>query len=120
MTIYIVEDSQALVERLIESVRELGQVQVVGLADEAHTAIAKIPLLRPELVILDLGLKTGSGMDVLRSLSKAAYQPIVFVLSNLADPVMRKACMAAGANAFFDKSTEFPDLLTAISKHNQC
>ena len=119
MTIYIVEDSQAVVERLVESVRELGQMEVVGLADEAHTAIAKIPQLRPELVILDLGLKTGSGMDVLRSLSKSEYQPTVFVLSNLSDPVMRRACIAAGANAFFDKSTEFPALLTAISAHNQ-
>ena len=49
----------------------------------------------------------GSGLDVLAGLARSSRPVITIVLTNYSSAVIREACLSAGANYFFDKTSEF-------------
>src|SRR5512137_2205924 len=62
--IYLVEDSPIVFERLRECMHDQGAT-VVGHADDAATAIAEIAALGPDVVVVDIALREGTGFHVL-------------------------------------------------------
>ena len=110
---YIVEDSPVIRENLIATLEELGPVQVVGMAEDEATAVQW--LTRPsnhfDLVIVDIFLKSGSGLGVLRAANTLTKRQKVVVLSNYATPDMRRKCLELGADRVFDKSNEIDALV---------
>lgn len=92
------------------------QVDVIGEAADAQTAIRLIRDTRPDAVILDLQLAGGSGFNVLRAVKLVPSAPIVIVLTNLTTIEYHVACLEAGAEFFLDKSFGL-DLLTDILGH---
>ena len=82
-------------------------VLVVGDAGTPADAISGILATHPACVLLDYQLIGGTGVDVLRAVHAQTPDTIFVVLTNHPDPQYRRACMAAGADHFFDKSTEF-------------
>lgn len=112
MMVYLVEDSPVICERLRDMVMELAPDAKVLEATSAHAAIAGILEQRPELVILDLKLEGGSGLDVLREVHAKLPAIQVIVFSSHASRPFRKKCMAMGAAEFFDKAQDF-ELLRA-------
>ena len=110
---YIVEDSPVILDSLIALLEEMVPVQVVGTADNEPTAVSWLsnPANDHDLVIIDIFLKRGSGLGVLKSLhGKAAGRRLV-VLSNYATADMRRTCRQLGADRVFDKSTEIDALV---------
>lgn len=107
MKVFIVEDSEDVRIRLIEAFAEVDQVEVVGYADSCCEAAEAILDKRPEVVVLDLQLRQGNGLNLLRILRKSRMSPKVIVLTNHAYAEYSQQCMAAGADYFFDKATEF-------------
>lgn len=107
MKVFIVEDSEDVLCRLMETFAEIDRVKIVGNADSECEAIELILDTKPEVVVLDLQLRKGSGFNVLRILRKAKIMPKVIVLTNHAYDQYFQQCMAAGADYFFDKATEF-------------
>jgi len=105
--VFIVDDIPSMRERLRELVGEVPDVDVVGDAGTPAEAIAGILEKNPACVLLDYQLIGGTGVDVLRAVHDRAQDTVFVVLTNHPDPQYRHACMAAGADHFFDKSTEF-------------
>jgi DNA-binding NarL/FixJ family response regulator len=62
-------------------------------------------------VIIDIFLKTGSGLGVLRAASALTPPMSLIVLSNYATPDMRRKCLELGADRVFDKSNEIDALI---------
>lgn len=113
LNIYLVEDSPVIRENLIATLEELLPAQVVGAAEDEATALRWLgePDHPVDLVIVDIFLKGGSGLGVLRA-AQALPRPIkVVVLSNYATPDMRRKCLALGAQRVFDKSNEIEALI---------
>ncbi|HSM21669.1 MAG TPA: response regulator [Rubrivivax sp.] len=110
---YIVEDSPVIRENLIATLEELVPVRVIGTADDEATALRWLgePGRRVDLVIVDLFLKAGSGLGVLRSARALHPHYRMVVLSNFASTDMRRSCLALGADRVFDKSTEIDALV---------
>jgi DNA-binding NarL/FixJ family response regulator len=110
---YIVEDSPVILDSLIAMLEEMVPVKVVGTADSEPAAVAW--LTRPDheydLVIIDIFLKRGSGLGVLKSLHEHAPAPRMVVLSNYATADMRRTCLQLGADRVFDKSNEIDALV---------
>ena len=110
---YIVEDSPVIRESLIATLEELVPVDVVGTAEDESTAVQWLAQShnRCDLVIVDIFLKGGSGLGVLRA-AHALHRPMtLIVLSNYATPDMRRKCEALGASRVFDKSNEIDALI---------
>ena len=65
--VFIVEDSPAIRDRLVEMLGELESVAVVGDAETPRDAIAGILRTNPDYVVLDYQLHGGTAVDVLRT-----------------------------------------------------
>jgi len=111
---YIIEDSPVIRENLIATLEELVAVEVVGTAEDESTAMQWLeqPDHPVDLVIVDIFLKGGSGLGVLRSAQAMAQRRRMVVLSNYATQDMRRKCLALGADRVFDKSHEIDALIT--------
>ena len=107
MKVYIVDDSEVVIERLKTMLSELAEIQVIGQAQNPSEAIKDIRKLKPDVVILDLRMPGGSGIGVLPNIKQVHSAPTVMMLTNYPYEQYRKKCMEAGADFFFDKSTEF-------------
>jgi DNA-binding NarL/FixJ family response regulator len=109
MKIFVVEDSAAVRERLVERIRGIENVEVVGEAATYDTAVNGIMSTRPDVAVLDIKLADdrGSGIDVLNQVKKGLPAMKAIVLSNYATPQHMKASSDAGAEYFLDKSADF-------------
>lgn len=110
---YLVEDSPVIRESLIATLEELAPVQVVGTATDESTAVKwlSVPGQAVDLVIVDLFLKGGSGLGVLRAAQSMSRRHVMVVLSNYVTPDMRRQCLALGASRVFDKSHDLDALI---------
>ena len=109
---FIVEDSPVIRENLIAALEELAPVKVVGTAEDEPSALSWLGGDRPcDLVIIDIFLKRGSGLGVLRAASEMHKPMSLVVLSNYATPDMRRKCLELGASRVFDKSNEIDALI---------
>jgi len=69
----------------------------------------------PRLILLDIKLPRVSGIEVLRKVRPVEPSIRFIVLTNNADVQYRKVCMAAGADHFLDKASEFEKVKHLIS-----
>jgi CheY-like chemotaxis protein len=108
LTIYIVEDSEAVKERLIESVEDIPHARVVGSADAVNDALEGMRALQPRVLILDIQLRGGSGFRLLKLMRAAGTRPeTIIVVTNYPSDDYRTASRECGADHFFDKASEF-------------
>lgn len=105
-SVFIVEDSALVRARLVEWVGAMAGTDVIGEAGTPADAITGILRTRPDFVVLDFQLDSGTGADVLRAIRSELPATVFIVLTNHALPQFRRACMEAGADAFLDKSSE--------------
>ncbi len=113
MKTFVVEDSEVILRNLVATLEELTPVKVVGSAPDAASAIDWLvqPTNMFDLVIIDIFLKSSSGLTVLSSILELAIQAKRVVLTNYATPEMRARCAALGAHRVFDKSSEIDELI---------
>ena len=116
MKVFVVEDSPIVLERLTKMLGAIPDVDVVGHAADVHEAIAGICATRPELVVLDLQLRQGSGFDVLSEVHKREPGIDFYMLSNFASEPYRQHAVRLGALGFFDKSTEFERVREIVAR----
>lgn len=110
---FLVEDSGLILRGLIDTLQEMLPLRVVGCAgDEAG---AKEWLDRSgqeiDLMIVDIFLKQGTGLGVLKHANSLGLPCRKVVLTNYATPDMRTRSVALGADRVFDKSSELEELI---------
>jgi DNA-binding NarL/FixJ family response regulator len=110
---FIVEDSQVIRENLIATLEELVPVEVIGTAEDEKTAVQWLTHQQSpvDLVIIDIFLKSGSGLGVLRAAHGLPQAHTLVVLSNYATQDIRRKCLELGADRVFDKSNEIDALI---------
>ena len=115
---YLVEDSPLIRESLIAMLEDLAQVEVVGTAEDESTAVQWLtnPENYADLVIVDIFLKVGSGLGVLRNARAATINSKTVVLTNYATDDMKNKCLELGADQVFDKSNDIDALITYCSR----
>jgi DNA-binding NarL/FixJ family response regulator len=108
LRVLLIEDSPLIRERLAESLATPGQVEIVGQADSEQAAIGLLAAAPWDVMVLDLQLRHGTGLGVLRALtSRRPANAKVIVLTNYAFPQYRAKSLALGADFFFDKAREY-------------
>jgi len=105
--VVLVEDSPIIRERLEEALAAPGVIEIVGRADGERAAIEALDGTAWNALVLDLWLKQGTGLGVLRAVrDRRPPGAIVIVLTNYAQSRVRDATLALGADHFFDKMRE--------------
>lgn len=110
---FLVEDSPVIRQNLISTLEEMLPVEVIATAEEESEAVqwmrrASEPC---DLMIIDIVLRSGTGLEVLRQARRLQPQARLVVLSNYATRDIRQRCMGLGADRIFDKSAEVEELL---------
>jgi DNA-binding NarL/FixJ family response regulator len=108
--VFIADDSLIVREHLVTMLDELAGIEIVGQAENVAEAISGIRILQADVVILDIRMPGGSGIDVLQTIKQDKVAPMVIVLTNYPYPGYRQKCLQAGADFFLDKSTEFDQI----------
>jgi DNA-binding NarL/FixJ family response regulator len=120
LRVLLVEDSSLLAARLAELIGRLPDVDLIDTVDTESEALSRIASATPDVLILDLHLRNGSGFGVLRSLSRRARgRPKIVILTNFGLPEYRREAETFGVEAFLDKSRDYfrlPSLLTGFAR----
>ena len=112
MRVFLVEDLPAVRTLVIENLEEIRGVELAGYAETEDGALSWLDDNECEVLILDLELKQGNGMGVLKQLAVAGARPglVKIIYSNHVGPNMRRLAAKFGAEYFFDKSLDTPQL----------
>lgn len=117
MRVVIADDSSIVRGRMASLLTDLKEVEIVGEAQDVPEAIESVTRLKPDVVILDMQMPGGNGIDVLEKIKEDRPSPIVMMFTNSPYSQYRQRCMDLGADYFFDKSTEVEKLLDAVKEH---
>ncbi len=107
LKVLVADDSPLIRERLAAVISDIENAELVGQAENVQEAIESIRRLKPDVVILDIRMPGGSGLQVLEQAKAGQSPPVVIVLTSFPLPPYRKRCEALGADYFFDKPTDF-------------
>ncbi|MCX6151814.1 MAG: response regulator transcription factor [Ignavibacteriales bacterium] len=107
MNVFISDDSPIVRVRLAHIFDEVKGINIIGEAKNVQESIDLINQLKPDVVILDISMPGGSGIDVLKNIKNNNHSIKVIILTNYPYPQYKKICMDNGADYFLDKSNEF-------------
>jgi len=105
---FLVEDNRTIRDNLIPALEELAGARVLGFAEAEKDAVGWLADHEGEwqLLVVDLFLKEGSGLGVLRAVMPRQAGQRAVVLSNFVNADIQARCRRLGADAVFDKSKE--------------
>ncbi|HSW19272.1 MAG TPA: response regulator transcription factor [Ramlibacter sp.] len=112
--VFLADDS-GLIRSRVAALLGSHEMTVVGEAGTPQACIDGILASQPQVVVLDVQLLGGTGLQVLRAVRAAAPQIAFVVFSNNAAPAYRKRYLGEGAMRFLDKSCEFEQLPDAVA-----
>jgi DNA-binding NarL/FixJ family response regulator len=115
MKVLLVDDSATVRHHLIELLSTLPSLEIL---EAAHASGARHAIRsgRPDVVVLDIHMPRGSGIEVLEALREDDPRPTTIMLTNDPTPQSRAACFRIGADFFFDKTAEFQQAVDVIAR----
>ncbi len=112
--VFLVDD-QTLVRQGVRSLLELADgIEVVAKASDGKQAVEQIPLVKPDVVLMDMRMPVMSGLDALQALSKADALPPTIILTTFDDDQLVLAGIKYGAKGYLLKDVSLDQLVTAI------
>lgn len=119
MNILIADDSLIIrntLKRMISPYTNGAEIHFAENVDEALICLTQFQI---EILILDIHMPGGSGFDVLKEAKKQEKTPVVVMLTNYSTDSYRKKAVKEGVDYFFDKSTDYEELIQVIEKRNK-
>lgn len=114
LKVFLADDSPLIRER-VQALLAAAGMDIVGEGVSPAGCIAAILAAAPDVVVLDVQLDGGTGLEVLKAVRAAVPAVAFVVLSNNSAPAYRKRYLGEGAASFLDKSTEFDQLTRAVA-----
>lgn len=116
ITIVIVDDHKLLRETLANLFSENNEIEITGESGTSEEAIEIIKDKRPEIVLLDINMPNGSGLDAVPVIKVVSPSTRIIVVSMYNQPVYAKKMMKLGAKAYVTKNSSYKELLIAIEE----
>ena len=113
-TVVIVEDDLLLQRHLIEIIKVAEDITCLGAVSSAEEAEQKIPVLQPDVVLMDINLPGKSGIDCLRGLKKCLPNLEVVMLTAYEEEDNIFRALKEGASGYIIKSSDSNHILEAI------
>lgn len=114
MKVMVIEDSDIVRIVFHSLLAQVSGASVSGEFDSAASAIRALNHDSPDAILLDIQLRSGNGMDVLKVVKANHPEVKVFVVTNFIDDFYRKRYIEAGAWGFFDKSRDLALLRNSL------
>ena len=113
--ILIVDDSIILSDRIIQLIREEGLIHTIVHVGTYKLALEQLRQQQPDLILLDISLPDGNGIDILRMTRTLYPDTKSIIVTNHADEYYKDLCISLGAFSFLDKSKDFELIPAYIS-----
>jgi len=114
--VFIVDDHHIVRFGLIQLMKATPDLEVVGEAEDAGTALAGIRQQKPDLAIVDLSLKESDGIELIEQIRNEIPSVKVLVLSMHEESVLAERALKAGAMGYIMKQEMNENLLQAVQK----
>ncbi len=112
--VFLVDD-QTLVRQGIRSLLALAEnIEVVAEASDGREAVARIPEVAPDVVLMDMRMPVMSGLEALQALSRTQQLPPTIILTTFDDDQLVLAGLKAGARGYMLKDVSLDQLVGAI------
>ena len=112
--VLVVDDHRIVREGVARLLREQGQIEVVGEADNGLTALKMVEQMRPDVVIMDINMPGMNGIEATRQIRKQHPGTRVVGLSMHEEREIAALMKEAGAEAYIAKDRPLDELLRAI------
>lgn len=112
--VYIVDDHALVREWLVTLLKHENDFEVCGQADAAPPALADMTAAPPDIVIVDLSLKSGSGLDLIKDLRLACPTTLIVVLSMHEEIYFVERAFRAGARGYVTKRDSTSSIIEAL------
>lgn len=119
ITVVIAEDQQIVREGLLALLATESDLQVVGEAQDGIDAITIVEKLKPDILLLDIGMPGLNGLDVTRQLGRRVTETKIIILSSHGDETMVRKGLQYGAAAYLLKASSADELVRAIREVQQ-
>jgi len=114
--VVIVDDHPIVRQGLAQLISQESDLQVVGEADDARTAIEVLERVAPDAVIVDLMLKDSSGIDLIKDIKAKSPEARILVVSMHDEAVYAERALRAGAHGYIMKQEATNAVLNALRK----
>ena len=114
LRVLVVDDAAPVRRVLTALLANIPGVTVAGEAADVTEGINAVRALEPDVVILDLTMPGGSGVDVLIVAKHQPQPPVAVIFTAFDEPHLRERCLHAGADFFFAKATGTEELFNTI------
>ena len=114
ISLLVVEDEQLVRKAFIAMLGQTHFLKIVGEASSYTEAVHKTDLLLPDVVLMDIGLEEGSGIDACREIKRKHPSVKVIMLTAYRDEEIVVSAVASGAGGYILKNTHPEDLIRAI------
>jgi DNA-binding NarL/FixJ family response regulator len=119
-TVLLIDDHELIRQGLARLFERDGSFDVIGQAGTVKQALVAWRTLRPDVVVTDLQLPDGSGLDVVRAVHAESSGTGVVVLTMHANDAQILDAMSAGASAFLSKASRSDEVVAAVTHAARC
>jgi DNA-binding NarL/FixJ family response regulator len=117
--VYVVEDQSKILKNQLKLLEASPELEIIGTALSGETAIEDVRRLKPDVLLLDLGLPRMSGIDVTRVVKAElpSVEILIFTIFDEEDKVLE--AVQAGASGYLLKGTPADKMVEAIREVSQ-
>src|SRR5580765_2869987 len=112
--VFVVDDHPMIREGLAAQITTEPSLTLCGEAEDVVEAVARIAESEPDLVIVDISLKSGNGIDLVKRLKAKDPSPIVLVWSMYPESLYAERALRAGARGYVNKGKSASQIMDAI------
>jgi DNA-binding NarL/FixJ family response regulator len=112
--VLVVDDFEPFRRFVCSTLRKMQDMQVIGEASDGLEAVRKAEELKPDLIVLDIGLPTLSGIEVARRIRKLRPECKILFLSQGSSADVAQAAFSLGAMGYVVKAHAGSELLIAV------
>ncbi|MEO5564891.1 MAG: response regulator [Chitinophagaceae bacterium] len=120
LSILIVDDNRYFLKRMMEMLKGLDSINDITTACNYEEAFSKIDTKEHDLVLLDIHLPDGNGMNLLKAIKDSPARTEVIMVSNSSCDYYRKQCKELGAFYFLDKTNDFEMMPALLTEFHSC
>jgi DNA-binding NarL/FixJ family response regulator len=114
LTVFLVDDHEVVRRGVAEMLDEEDDLTVVGQASSVSEALARVPALRPDLIVLDVRLPDGNGVELCRELRSKLPELNCLMLTSFTDEQAMMEAILAGAGGYVIKDIKGMELMSAV------
>ena len=112
----IIEDSKLLKMQIVSILNQQEEIKILFQAEDEDEALTKLRNIIVDLVILDISLRKGNGLNLIPEIKEIRPETQVIIFTSHTENTYRKRSMELGADYFFNKSIEYEEMIATISK----